>query len=48
MKAVLQRVSNARVEIQGKTVGRCGKGLLILLGVAVEDTRRRPKNSREK
>lgn len=39
MKAVLQRVSNASVEIQGKTVGRCGKGLLILLGVAVEDTK---------
>ena len=35
MKAVLQRVTHARVEIDGRTVGDCGKGLMILLGVAV-------------
>ena len=38
MKAVLQRVTHARVEIDGKVVGACGKGLMILLGVAEGDT----------
>ena len=37
MKAVLQRVTHARVEIDGRTVGECGKGLMILLGVAEGD-----------
>lgn len=31
MKAVLQRVTQARVEIAGETVGRIGAGLLVLL-----------------
>ena len=38
MKAVLQRVSNATVEIDGKTAGSIGGGLLILLGIEREDT----------
>jgi D-tyrosyl-tRNA(Tyr) deacylase len=38
MKAVLQRVSKARVEIEGKTVGSIGGGLLILLGIEQDDT----------
>jgi D-tyrosyl-tRNA(Tyr) deacylase len=38
MKAVLQRVTHARVEIDGRVVGECGKGLMILLGVAEGDT----------
>lgn len=33
MKAILQRVSNARVDIDNKTVGLIEKGFLILLGV---------------
>ena len=37
MKAVVQRVKNAKVEIEGKTVGKIGAGLLILLGVADGD-----------
>lgn len=31
MKAVLQRVSHARVDIAGKTVGQIGAGLLVLV-----------------
>ncbi|MEO5660695.1 MAG: D-aminoacyl-tRNA deacylase [Polaromonas sp.] len=31
MKAVLQRVAKARVEIAGQTVGQIGKGLLVLV-----------------
>ncbi len=37
MKAVIQRVGEARVEVGGKTVGRIGKGILILLGVKKGD-----------
>ncbi len=38
MRAVLTRVSAASVAIDGKEVGRIGKGFLILLGVGPEDT----------
>lgn len=38
MKAVLQRVKCARVEVDGEVVGECGNGLMILLGVAKGDT----------
>ena len=38
MRAVLQRVTEARVDVDHKTVGAIGKGLLILLAVAKGDT----------
>ncbi len=38
MKAVIQRVSSASVSVDGKIIGECGKGFLILLGVAEGDT----------
>ena len=38
MKAVIQRVSEASVAVEGKTVGACKKGYLILLGVAEGDS----------
>ena len=38
MKAVIQRVRSAHVEVEGNTVGACDRGLLILLGVAPNDT----------
>ena len=38
MRAVVTRVKNARVEIEGQTVGKTDGGFLVLLGVAVEDT----------
>ncbi len=38
MKAVLQRVREARVEIDGDVVGRIGIGLLVLLCAEREDT----------
>ena len=38
MRAVIQRVSEARVRIAGATVGEIGPGLLVLLGIAPADT----------
>ena len=38
MKAVLQRVSEASVKVDGEIVGACGAGLMILLGVAQGDS----------
>ena len=40
MKAVIQRVNKAKVEIDGKTVGQIGKGILLLLGVERGDGER--------
>jgi D-tyrosyl-tRNA(Tyr) deacylase len=38
MRAVVQRVSQARVRVNGQTTGEIGPGLLILLGVGQGDT----------
>jgi D-aminoacyl-tRNA deacylase len=37
MRAVLQRVSRAKVTVEGGTTGEIGKGILILLGVGTDD-----------
>ena len=39
MKLVLQRVLEASVETEGKTVGKIGKGYLVLFGAGEGDTR---------
>jgi D-aminoacyl-tRNA deacylase len=38
MRAVVQRVSRAKVTVEGKVTGEIGTGLMILLGVGKEDT----------
>jgi len=38
MRAVVQRVSRASVTVEGKVVGQIGPGVLVLLGVARDDT----------
>ncbi|MDP3070274.1 MAG: D-aminoacyl-tRNA deacylase [Opitutaceae bacterium] len=38
MRAVVQRVSSARVTVARETTGEIGRGLLVLLGVAQGDT----------
>lgn len=38
MRAVVQRVSSARVSVDGEVVGEIGRGLCVLLGVAADDT----------
>ena len=40
MRALVQRVSFARVKVAGETVGEIGNGLLILLGVGSRDTKK--------
>jgi len=40
MKAVIQRVSSARVDVEGTTVGTIGQGVLVLLGVEKGDGER--------
>jgi D-aminoacyl-tRNA deacylase len=39
MRAVIQRVTRARVTVDGAVVGEIGKGLVVLLGVAPDDTK---------
>ena len=39
MKAVIQRVKHAQVEVDKKVVGKINEGFLILLGVAPDDTK---------
>ena len=48
MKAVVTRVSEASVTIDGSVVGSIGKGFLILLGVGPEDTSVQCKKLAEK
>lgn len=38
MRAVIQRVSEAAVAVEGKERGRIGQGLLVFLGVGQDDT----------
>lgn len=38
MRAVVQRVKRASVEVENKTVGSIGAGLLVFLGIAPGDT----------
>lgn len=38
MKAVIQRVKQASVTVDGKTIGKIGEGYMILVGVAEDDT----------
>ena len=38
MRAVLQRVHRAAVVVDGETVGQIERGLLVLLGIAPQDS----------
>ncbi|MBZ4650701.1 D-aminoacyl-tRNA deacylase [Thermosipho sp. (in: thermotogales)] len=48
MRAVIQRVKNAKVEVEGKTVGKIENGLLVLLGVGKDDNKEDIKYLAEK
>ncbi len=38
MRIVLQRISEASVEVDGEIVGSAGRGILILLGAGTDDS----------
>lgn len=38
MKIIIQRVKEAQVTVQDKIIGKIGKGFLVLLGIAEDDT----------
>jgi D-tyrosyl-tRNA(Tyr) deacylase len=40
MRAVVQRVTQSSVTVEGQVIGAIGPGLVVLLGVAQEDTQR--------
>ena len=40
MRACVQRVSKAEVSVEGALCGKIGRGLVVLLGVAADDTQR--------
>ena len=48
MIALIQRVTQAKVEIDGEIVGQIGKGLLVLLGVEKDDDRAKADKLAEK
>ncbi|ADO97036.1 D-aminoacyl-tRNA deacylase [Haemophilus influenzae] len=48
MIALIQRVSQAKVDVNGETIGKIGKGLLVLLGVEKEDNREKADKLAEK
>ena len=48
MIALIQRVSSAKVEVDGEIVGQIGQGLLVLLGVEKDDDRQKADKLAEK
>ena len=48
MRACVQRVSEARVSVDGEVCGQIGVGLLVLLGIAVDDTAEDARSLAEK
>ena len=48
MIALMQRVTQAKVEVGGEVVGQIGKGLLVLLGVEKDDDRAKADKLAEK
>ena len=48
MITLIQRVTQAKVEVDGEIVGQIGKGLLVLLGVEKDDDRQKADKLAEK
>ncbi|HNQ14405.1 MAG TPA: D-aminoacyl-tRNA deacylase [Pyrinomonadaceae bacterium] len=48
MRVVLQRVSRAKVSVDGEVTGEIGRGILVLLGVSRSDTEAEARSMLEK
>lgn len=48
MIGLIQRVSSAQVDIEGTTVGKIGRGIVVLLGVEKEDDEAKAKKLAER
>lgn len=48
MRCVIQRVTEASVTVGGETVGKIGRGFMVLIGVSTEDTDKDLKYMAEK
>ena len=48
MRALIQRVTSSKVTVEGKTVAKIGRGLVILLGIGQGDTEEDAKFLAEK
>ncbi len=48
MRAVIQRVSNAKVSVDGATIGKIGRGALVFLGVSTSDSEKEASQMVEK
>ena len=48
MRAVIQRVKEASVEVEGVTLGQIGQGLVVLVGVGKNDTEAQARQLAEK
>ncbi|MBI1333568.1 MAG: D-tyrosyl-tRNA(Tyr) deacylase [Armatimonadetes bacterium] len=48
MRAIVQRVLSASVAVEGETIGQCGRGLLLLVGVHKGDTEAEAKKLADK
>ncbi|MGH9906750.1 MAG: D-aminoacyl-tRNA deacylase [Pyrinomonadaceae bacterium] len=48
MRAVIQRVTRATVTVEGEVVGEIGKGLVVLLGIANDDSEKDARYLAEK
>ena len=48
MRAVIQRVQHARVSVESRVVGEIGAGMLVLLGIAKDDSSQAAHNLAEK
>ena len=48
MRAVIQRVKESKVVVDGKTTGEIGEGIMVLLGVEQDDTEKDVKYMSEK
>ncbi len=40
MRFIIQRVTEAQVKVEGETIGKIGKGYMVLIGVSNSDTKK--------